>query len=84
MAFNQASEGTVVVVSPALAAGGLGSIWVGCLPCPSSSARPVGEPVGRLLERARHLGRKLGPLLLQLPPTLQADLPLLADVLAVS
>jgi uncharacterized protein YecE (DUF72 family) len=30
------------------------------------------EPVGRLLERCRHLGSKLGPVLLQLPPTLTA------------
>ena len=30
------------------------------------------EPVGRLMERARHLGAKLGPVLLQLPPTLRA------------
>ena len=31
------------------------------------------EPVGRLMDRARHLGDKLGPVLLQLPPTLKAD-----------
>ncbi len=31
------------------------------------------EPVGRLMDRARHLGAKLGPVLLQLPPTLKAD-----------
>jgi uncharacterized protein YecE (DUF72 family) len=31
------------------------------------------EPVARLLERCRGLGRKRGPILLQLPPTLQAD-----------
>jgi uncharacterized protein YecE (DUF72 family) len=31
------------------------------------------EPVGRLLDRARRLGGKLGPVLLQLPPTLKAD-----------
>ena len=31
------------------------------------------EPVGRLLDHARHLGPKLGPILLQLPPTLKAD-----------
>nr|BFE62165.1 DUF72 domain-containing protein [Dactylosporangium thailandense] len=31
------------------------------------------EPVGRLMERAAGLGRKLGPVLLQLPPTLPAD-----------
>ena len=32
------------------------------------------EPVGRLLEHAQGLGSKLGPVLLQLPPTLQRDL----------
>jgi uncharacterized protein YecE (DUF72 family) len=31
------------------------------------------EPVARLLDHARHLGPKLGPILLQLPPTLKAD-----------
>ncbi len=31
------------------------------------------EPVERFLDRARHLGRKLGPALLQLPPQLHAD-----------
>ena len=31
------------------------------------------EPVGRLMDHARHLGPKLGPVLLQLPPTLRAD-----------
>ncbi|MER7001873.1 DUF72 domain-containing protein [Dactylosporangium sp. NPDC000555] len=31
------------------------------------------EPVARLLDRAAGLGRKLGPILLQLPPTLPAD-----------
>jgi uncharacterized protein YecE (DUF72 family) len=31
------------------------------------------EPVSRLLDRARHLGGKLGPVLLQLPPNLRAD-----------
>ena len=31
------------------------------------------EPVKRLLERAEPLGEKLGPILLQLPPTLQVD-----------
>jgi uncharacterized protein YecE (DUF72 family) len=34
--------------------------------------REPAEPVGRLLERCRHLGSKLGPVLLQLPPTLTA------------
>jgi uncharacterized protein YecE (DUF72 family) len=40
------------------------------------------EPVTRFLERARHLGRKLGPALLQLPPQLKADRGLLAETLA--
>jgi uncharacterized protein YecE (DUF72 family) len=31
------------------------------------------EPVHRLLDRARHLGGKLGPVLLQLPPNLKSD-----------
>jgi uncharacterized protein YecE (DUF72 family) len=31
------------------------------------------EPVARLVDHARHLGRRLGPILLQLPPTLKAD-----------
>jgi uncharacterized protein YecE (DUF72 family) len=31
------------------------------------------EPVRRLLDHAGHLGAKLGPILLQLPPTLRAD-----------
>jgi uncharacterized protein YecE (DUF72 family) len=35
--------------------------------------RDPDEPVGRFLERARGLGGKLGPVLLQLPPTLEAD-----------
>jgi uncharacterized protein YecE (DUF72 family) len=32
------------------------------------------EPVARFMERASHLGSKLGPVLVQLPPTLAADL----------
>ena len=40
------------------------------------------EAVGRLLERARHLGPKLGPVLLQLPPSLAADHAALAATLA--
>ena len=40
------------------------------------------EPVRRFLERAAHLGGKLGPVLLQLPPTLRADLDALARTLA--
>jgi uncharacterized protein YecE (DUF72 family) len=31
------------------------------------------EPVGRLMERAQGLGERLGPVLLQLPPTLRVD-----------
>jgi uncharacterized protein YecE (DUF72 family) len=47
--------------------------------------RRLREPAGavaRLLERARRLGAKLGPLLLQLPPTLAEDRQALADTLA--
>ncbi len=40
--------------------------------------RDPAEPVARLLDRARGLGAKLGPVLLQLPPDMRAD----ADVLA--
>ncbi|MBA9004327.1 DUF72 domain-containing protein [Thermomonospora cellulosilytica] len=39
------------------------------------------EPVRRLLSVARGLGDRLGPILLQLPPTLRADAALLADCL---
>ncbi|MFN2607764.1 MAG: DUF72 domain-containing protein [Acidimicrobiales bacterium] len=39
------------------------------------------EPVARFMDRARHLGPKLGPVLLQLPPTLALDLPLLEATL---
>ena len=35
--------------------------------------RDPAEPVARLLGAAAGLGRKLGPVLLQLPPTLKAD-----------
>jgi len=35
------------------------------------------EPVARLLERARGLGPRLGPVLLQLPPTMRCDAELL-------
>ena len=31
------------------------------------------EPVARFMERARHLGPKLGPVLIQLPPRMKAD-----------
>jgi uncharacterized protein YecE (DUF72 family) len=40
------------------------------------------EPVARFMTNASCLGSKLGPLLLQLPPTLQADLPALDETLA--
>jgi uncharacterized protein YecE (DUF72 family) len=43
--------------------------------------REPGEPVDRLLSRASGLGARLGPVLLQLPPTLRADQQLLGDVL---
>lgn len=39
------------------------------------------EPVDRLMERCVRLGDKLGPILLQLPPNLKADLPALVDTL---
>ena len=39
------------------------------------------EPVARFFERARALGDKLGPVLLQLPPTLRADPAVLTEVL---
>ena len=39
------------------------------------------EPVARLLERAQRLASKLGPVLLQLPPTMAADVPALAATL---
>lgn len=42
------------------------------------------EPVQRFMERARGLGPKLGPVLLQLPPNLQIDLPALDAVLDAS
>jgi uncharacterized protein YecE (DUF72 family) len=35
--------------------------------------REPSEPVQRFMERARHLGTKLGPVLLQLPPTMPVD-----------
>lgn len=43
--------------------------------------REPAEPVKRLLERARNLGPKLGPVLLQLPPNLRLDLDALEEVL---
>ena len=39
------------------------------------------EPVARFMERAEALGDKLGPVLLQLPPTLRADLAALDETL---
>jgi uncharacterized protein YecE (DUF72 family) len=44
--------------------------------------RDPAEPVGRFLDRAAGLGDKLGPVLLQLPPTLRADLAALDETLA--
>jgi uncharacterized protein YecE (DUF72 family) len=44
--------------------------------------RDPAEPVARFLERADALGDKLGPVLLQLPPTLRADLAALDATLA--
>ncbi|MEU2153515.1 DUF72 domain-containing protein [Streptomyces sp. NPDC019396] len=44
--------------------------------------RDPGEPVRRLLEHAEGLGERLGPVLLQLPPTLKADPGLLDAALA--
>ncbi|MEU8620804.1 DUF72 domain-containing protein [Streptomyces sp. NPDC048623] len=41
-----------------------------------------GEPVARLMGRAEALGDRLGPVLLQLPPTLRADAGLLDAALA--
>lgn len=40
------------------------------------------EPIRLMLDRARGLGRKLGPILLQLPPTLRRDLGRLEEALA--
>jgi len=39
------------------------------------------EPVARFMDRAEGLGDRLGPVLLQLPPTLRADPPTLAECL---
>lgn len=43
--------------------------------------RDPAEPVARLLEAAAGLGDRLGPVLLQIPPTLEADPALLANCL---
>jgi uncharacterized protein YecE (DUF72 family) len=45
--------------------------------------REPAEPVARFLDRAAGLGDKLGPVLLQLPPTLTASATLLDEVLAL-
>jgi uncharacterized protein YecE (DUF72 family) len=43
--------------------------------------RDPAEPAALLMERAEHLGDRLGPVLLQLPPGMKADAPLLAEAL---
>ena len=43
--------------------------------------RDPAEPVARLMEQARGLGAKLGPILLQLPPDFKVDVDLLAATL---
>jgi len=43
--------------------------------------RDPAEPVARFLDRAAGLGDKLGPVLIQLPPTLRADLAALDETL---
>lgn len=43
--------------------------------------RDPAEPVARLLEHARGLGPRLGPVLIQLPPSLQVDVALLDECL---
>jgi uncharacterized protein YecE (DUF72 family) len=43
--------------------------------------RDPAEPIARLLAAAAGLGHRLGPILVQLPPTLRADPPLLATCL---
>jgi len=45
--------------------------------------RDPGEPIQRLFERLAPLGPKLGPVLMQLPPTLSADAVLLDEALSV-
>lgn len=40
------------------------------------------EPVHRFMDRARHLGDKLGPVLLQLPPTMRIEIGRLEDTLS--
>ena len=41
------------------------------------------EPVGRFMEHAKHRGNKLGPILLQLPPTLKKNVPDLRRTLSL-
>jgi uncharacterized protein YecE (DUF72 family) len=41
------------------------------------------EPVGRFMEHAAGLGSKLGPILVQLPPTLKKDAPSLRETLGL-
>jgi uncharacterized protein YecE (DUF72 family) len=45
--------------------------------------RDPAEPVARFVERATGLGDRLGPVLLQLPPSLRADAGALADTLSL-
>jgi uncharacterized protein YecE (DUF72 family) len=45
--------------------------------------RECREPVSRMWARCRRLGKKLGPVLFQLPPNLRADPALLSDFLRV-
>jgi uncharacterized protein YecE (DUF72 family) len=45
--------------------------------------RNVADEVDLFMDRARHLGAKLGPVLFQLPPTQQLDLPRLAAFLSL-
>jgi uncharacterized protein YecE (DUF72 family) len=47
----------------------------------SKRLKDPAEPVSRFMERASHLGPKLGPVLVQLPPTLQKNLGALDDTL---
>ena len=43
----------------------------------------AGEPLARFLERARHIGPALGPILYQLPPRWHANLPRLESFIAL-
>lgn len=44
--------------------------------------REPSEPVHRFMDRAKHLGPKLGPVLLQLPPTMRVELARLDEALS--